>query len=208
MSPPGLRHHWTRVHDTASPLRAAVNGLIVSDIHAAETDALPAAAVSALGDPGSARDKALKDAAIEKLSTEERALARDDADRANEKIITLATLQTCRTRRTATVAKAKGFADRVSAPASDKGPSALTAGPAIEPVSQAGDNQWVLVIGPAKVETCQMGDSPPFLASASHQHRRRSRPHPPPRGAGWAGWSRHSVGGWHNNSRQKRAIPS
>lgn len=151
-----LRHHWTRVPDTASPLRAGVSGLIASDIQAAETDALLAAAVSALGDPGSARDKALKDAANEKLSAEEQARARGDADRATAKIVTLATLQTCRTRLTAAVAKVKAFADRVSAPASDKGPSALMAGYAIEPVSQAGDNQWVLVIGPAKAETYQM----------------------------------------------------
>ncbi len=152
-----LRHHWTRVPDPASPLRTAVSRLIASDIQAAETDALLAAAISALGDPAAARTKALKDAANEELSAEERELARDNTDRATAQIATLATLQTCRTRLTATVAKVKAFADRVSAPAADKvGPSALMAGYAIEPVSQADDNQWVLVIGPARAETFQM----------------------------------------------------
>ncbi len=151
-----VRHHWTRVPQAASPLRAAVSGLIAGDIQAAVTDALLAAAICALGDPSAARDKALKDAANEKLSAEARARAKNDATSATAQIATLARLQTCRTRLEATVGKVKAFADRVSAPAPDKGPSALMAAYAIEPVSQAGDNPWVLVIGPAKAETYQM----------------------------------------------------
>ena len=90
---------------------------------------------------------------------------------------------TC-TRLSSTVGQVKAYADRVSAPASDKGPSALMAAYAIEPVSQTGDNSWVLVVGPAKAETYPMMVTRRLLTETSHQHWSRGRLRPPARSAG------------------------
>ncbi len=162
-----IQHEWARIPDPESPLRQAVKTLTSEDRAAAATILQLQAQLDALGDPEGDLAKALK-AAEAATSDDERGVAQEKAKEAVERVTRLNTLTTAKSALQAAAAKAKAFADRVSAVSPETGSSPLTTAYSIEPLATKSQHRRVLLLGGATAEANQVVVTRRLLAPRVH----------------------------------------
>lgn len=151
-----IQHQWARVPQESSALRAKVTSLIGADIDAAKATARIDQRVDGYDDVAKRLAAAHKAADDEAKASDLREQAKTDAEDAAKELRLLARLEEAQGSLAGAVAKAKAFADRITAVSDKTGTSPLMAAYAVEPLGASPNDWFVLVLDAAKVESYQM----------------------------------------------------
>lgn len=151
-----IQHQWARVPQESSALRAKVTSLIGADIDAAKATARIDQRVDGYDDVAKRLAAAHKAADDEAKASDLREQDKTDAEDAAKELQLLARLKEAQGSLAGAVAKAKAFADRITAVSDKTGTSPLMAAYAVEPLGASPNDWFVLVLDAAKVESYQM----------------------------------------------------